>query len=88
MEYDDKPSRFFLHKEIQQGNRKSLKFLLIKNKILTKSLDIMDAMRDFYKSLYSYEDSDPELAKQFLTGLPKLLKEEQNLCETKLNYKV
>ena len=87
LENDDQRSRFFLRKEIQKGNRKSLKSLLIGNKTLTRSSDITDAAREvIYKSLYSCEDIDPELAKQFLTGLPKLSKDEQSLCEGKLNY--
>lgn len=60
LEYIDQPSRFFLCKEIQHGNRKLLKSLLIDNKMLMKSSDITAAARDFYKSLYSHEDIDPE----------------------------
>ena len=73
-------------KEIQHGNRKSLKSLFIENKTLTKSSDITAAARDFYKSLYSHEDIDTYLAEKFLVALPKLSDEEQKMCEGKLNF--
>ena len=83
---DDHPTRFFLRKEISTSKKKTLKVLHTDNLILTTATEITAACREFYQSLLSYEPVDDDMKREFLTGLPTLLAEEQNLCEGYLSY--
>lgn len=78
---EEKPTRYFLKKEIKRGEKKLLTKLNVNNTTVTDQNDIIFHTREFYSSLYSKHDSNPNLTKYFLSDVPQLNETDKELCE-------
>ena len=86
LEGDDKPTRFFLRKEVSKSKKKMLRRLEVDGVQITDPDDIMARTRDFYQSLYKDEPINTALKEEFLQDLPCLSEEDREICEGRLSY--
>ena len=81
LECDEKPTRFFLRKEITHSKDKLIESLLINDHIVADPELITNECESFYRSLYTQEAVDLEIADTFVAGLPRLSPEDRLGCE-------
>jgi exonuclease III len=81
LDFEETPSKYFLHLEKQQQQKKLISRLESANGDVTRSEDIISTCRDFYSNLLSAEPVEQPVIDYFLEGLPSLTPEQQLLCE-------
>ena len=82
LDFDEKPSRFFLNRERKIADNKVIDILEVRNGLLvTKYKDIIHHVRAFYEQLFHKEEVDQSLVDYFLKDLPVLTQENLKLCE-------
>lgn len=69
----ERPSRFFLQKELQRAEKKTIRALQDSTgHVLTSLKDIQKETHNFYSNLFQSEPIDHDIAHDFLSSLPKL----------------
>ena len=84
---DDKPTRFFLRKEVANARRRTIERLEEDGVELTAGPDIAAACVRFYRELYTEEEVDDGAVEDFTAGLPQVSDEGQAGCEGPLTPK-
>ena len=73
----EKPSKYFLYKELRNSKRKHIKKIVDNNgKELTDSLEILDCFKQYYSCLFSREEVDDSAINDFLTDIPTISTED------------
>ena len=82
LEKDEKPTRYFLHKEKQSAESKFIKQLTTEaGQVVSTDDEIQEECKTFYQDLYKFEPIDNSLNDYFLQDLPKLNEETTIQCE-------
>ena len=69
----EKPSKYFLYKELKNSKRKIINKITIDNNFeVIDSLEILDIFKDFYSNLFQGENVDDEVIDNFLCALPHI----------------
>jgi exonuclease III len=80
--HSDKPSGYFIRKEVDNARKKTITKLINSDNIeLNSQSDILLECKTFYNKLLSAEPIDTSLITYFLEDLPKLTEDSQQLCE-------
>ena len=83
---EEKPSRFFMKKEIRQGQKKYMKNIKVGDEMLTCTKDIENHCREYYKNLYTSQPTDENLQNYFLENSPKLSECDRDILEGYITY--
>ena len=78
----ENPSSFFFNKEKQHSLKKTVTLINHDSHTYTKSNDILNCFREFYKNLYTEEPIDKNINETFLNNLPQVGSLDNNrLCQ-------
>ena len=73
---DEKPSRYFLHKEKERGEKKAIEKLQISDgNFVCNTSEILKHVKQFYKQFFQKEDIDQSLVDYFFKEAVSLTKE-------------
>lgn len=87
IEETEKPTRYFLRKEVQKmKGRKINKLTDTNGNDVTTNEGIMKICKDFYENLFGSEGVDQSLVEHFLEGVPTLPTDLKEQCEGLLTY--
>ena len=86
IEEGEKPTKYFLSKEIVRATKKEIKFLEINGNKITHQNHILEAVCEFYKTLYNQQNIDEDLADDFLKDIQPISDENYEKCEGLLTY--
>ena len=82
---DEKPSRYFLHKEKKRGEKKLIdKLETNEGKFVCDRSGILKHVKSFYQQLFQKENIDQSLVDYFFKDVVSLTKEQADLCEGQL----
>ena len=74
----EKPSKFFLHRELQNNKQKIIKKVFDKNENeVFESEKILNCFKDYYENLYKFEDIDVQVMNDLLCDLPVISEEDK-----------
>ena len=86
IEEGEKPTKYFLSKEIVRATKKEIKFLEINGNKITHQNGILEAVCEFYKTLYNQQNIYEDLADDFLKDIQPISDENYEKCEGLLTY--
>ena len=82
LNFDEKPSRYFLNREKRKANKKTIKNLEVSSGERVSDIkSILKHVKDFYAQLFQKEEVDQSLIDYFFKDLKSLTEDQSKLCE-------
>lgn len=86
LENGEKPTKFFLRKELARGKRKIIKEVInTEGETCTSSETILDAFKEFYTNLYRKESDETGIMEEFLNDVPSITEEDSKMLGAEIN---
>ena len=78
----EKPSKYFLYKELSNNKKKLVKRILNdKGEVITESEGILNYFKTYFANLFEYKDVDDDIIDEFLTDLPCIDQEDKEMLD-------
>ena len=86
IESAEKPTKYFLRREVENGGKKTIDSLEENGIIYDDLPSILNLCKSFYENLFSYENIDVASMSLFLKDLPKLSESRRDSCEGHITF--